>query len=78
MKLAAERLLDQPPTSFLPGRDHQGEGLGPPLLDARLRPMGADGVHDQRHEWHPRLRRTEPPQRIQKADALHAEVLQGG
>jgi hypothetical protein len=47
MKLAPELLLYQLLTQFLPRFDPQREALGPSLLDARLHPMRADGVHDQ-------------------------------
>jgi hypothetical protein len=46
IKFASELLLYQLLTQFLPGFDQKGEALGPPLLDARLHPMGAHGVHD--------------------------------
>jgi hypothetical protein len=49
MKLTLECLLYQLPTPFLSGCDHEREALGSPLPNARLRPMGAYGVHDQRH-----------------------------
>ena len=49
-------------TQFLPGCDHQEEGLGSPLLDARLYPKRACRIHDQSHEWHPRMWRADPAQ----------------
>jgi hypothetical protein len=49
--------------------------LGPPLFDARLHPMRAGGVDDQRSSWDTGARRAEPPQRIEEADPLHANVL---
>jgi hypothetical protein len=78
IKLASDLLVYQLLTQCLPGFDHQREALGSPLLDARLHPMGADGVHDQRSEWHASMWRTEPPQRVEEADPLHADTLQGG
>jgi hypothetical protein len=78
IKLASELLLDQLLTQFLPGFDHQREALGPPFLDARFHAMRSDGVDAQRASWDPGTRRTEPPQRIQKAHPLHAEVLAHG
>ena len=48
IKLASELLLYQLLTQCLPGFDHQREALGPPFLDARLHPMRACGVHNQR------------------------------
>jgi hypothetical protein len=47
VKLAPARVLEQLLPQCLPGCDHQREGLGTPLLDARLHLMGAYGVHDQ-------------------------------
>ena len=47
MKLSLKFSLYQLLTQCLPGFHHQGETLGPPLLDARLHPMGADGIDDQ-------------------------------
>jgi hypothetical protein len=78
MKLTSELLLEQRLTQFLPGFDHQREALGAPLLDARLHPMGASGVHDQRHSWSASAWRAEPPQRIQNADPLPAEMVTCG
>jgi hypothetical protein len=78
MKLAAELLLYQLLTQFLPGLDHQGETLGPPFLDARLHAMRSDGVDDQRSSRDPGARRAEPPQSLQTADPLHADVLDHG
>jgi hypothetical protein len=78
MKLASELLLDQLLTQFLPGFDHQRETLGPPFLDAWLYSMRSDGVDDRRSSWDPGARRAEPPQRLQNADPLHADVLEHG
>jgi hypothetical protein len=63
MKLTSELWLDQLLTQFLPGFDHEREALGPPLLDARLHPMRADGVHDQGPSRHTGARGAEPPRR---------------
>jgi hypothetical protein len=49
MQLSSECLLEQLLTPFLPGCDQARDALGAPLLNARLYPMGAYGVHDQRH-----------------------------
>jgi hypothetical protein len=65
-------------TQFLPGFDHKWEALGPPFLDARLYSMRSDGVDDQRSSWDSGAWRAEPSQRIQKADPLHAGVLEHG
>jgi hypothetical protein len=78
MKLTSELLLYQRLSQFLPGLDHEREALGPPLLDARLHPMRADRVDEQGASRHPGARGAEPPQRLHKADPLHAEVLQCG
>src|SRR5882724_5656726 len=78
IKLASELLLYELLTQCLPGFDHERKALGPPLLDTRLHPMGACRVHNQRHEWHARTWRAEPPQRIEEADPLHAGVLEPG
>jgi hypothetical protein len=75
MKIASERLLDQRPAQFLSGFNHEREALGSPLFDPRLCPMRADGIDAQGPSRDPSARRAEPPQRIHKADALHAEVL---
>ena len=75
MKLASERLLDQLPAQCLSGFHHEREALGSPLFDPRLCPMRADRVDHQGPSRYPRARRAEPPQRIHKADALHADVL---
>src|SRR5918997_1279050 len=75
MKLVSELVLDQLLTQFLPGFDHKWEALGPPFLDARLHSMRSDGVDDQRSYRDAGAWPTEPPQRIQKADPLHAGVL---
>jgi hypothetical protein len=47
IKLAPERLPYQLLSQFLPGFEHQGEGLGPPLLDARFHPIRTHGVDAQ-------------------------------
>jgi hypothetical protein len=47
MKLASARLVEQLLTQFLPGLDHEGEGLGSPFLDPRLHSMRSTGVDDQ-------------------------------
>jgi hypothetical protein len=78
MKLAAALVLDQLPAQFVPGFDHEGKALRAPLLDPRLHPMGACGVHDQRYSWHAGTWCAEPPQRIQEADPLHVAVLEHG
>jgi hypothetical protein len=78
MKLASELLRDQRLTQCLPGLDHQREALGPPFLDMRLSAMRSDGGDDQRFSRDSRAWRAEPPQRIQKADPLPAEVLEPG
>ncbi len=75
MKLASELLLHQLLTQFVPGLDHARETFGSRLFDARLHPMGAYGVHDQRHSWSASAWCVEPPQRIQKADPLHSDML---
>jgi hypothetical protein len=49
-KLTLGFLVYQLPTQFLWGCDHERKALGSPLPDARLHPMGAYGVHDQRHK----------------------------
>jgi hypothetical protein len=76
MKLAFELLLDQLLAQYLPGFEHQGETLGPPLLNARRHPMGACRVDDQRPSRHAGTWRAEPSQRIQEADLLHVNVLE--
>ena len=43
IKLGSEPLLYDLLTQCVPGFDHEWEALGSPLLDARLRPMGAYG-----------------------------------
>jgi hypothetical protein len=78
MKLAAQCWLDQLLTQFVPRFDHDGEGLGAALLDARLQAMRSDGVDTQGSSWHPRARRAEPPEGIEKTDPLHNEVLKDG
>src|SRR5688500_8577494 len=49
MKLDFELLLCRLLTQCSPGFDHERETLGPPLLDARLHPMGAYRDHNQCH-----------------------------
>jgi hypothetical protein len=49
MKLTSTLLLYQLLTQYVPGCDHEREALGAPFLDARLHPMGADGINDQAH-----------------------------
>jgi hypothetical protein len=49
MKIASGLLRYQLLTQCLPGVDHQGAALGPPLLDARLHTMGACMVNTRRH-----------------------------
>jgi hypothetical protein len=44
MKLASELRLDQLLTQFLPGFDHQGEGLGPPFLTRGSARCGRRGL----------------------------------
>jgi hypothetical protein len=78
MKLASELLVDQLLTPCVPGCDHQGEGLGPPLLDPRLYPMRPEGIDDQSPYRDPGTWRAEPPQGIQEADPLHADMLPCG
>ena len=78
IKLASELSLDQLLTQFLPGFDHTREALGPPFLDARFHAMRSDRVDDQPSSWDAGARRAEPPQRIQKAKPLHADVLEHG
>jgi hypothetical protein len=78
MKLTSELLLDQLLTQYVSGCDHAWEALGPPLLDARLHPMGARRVDDQRRSRHTSTGRTEPAQGIQEADPLHGDVLAPG
>jgi hypothetical protein len=46
IKLAPARLRYQLLTQCVPGFDHQGEGLGSSLFDARLHAMRADGVDE--------------------------------
>src|SRR5262245_61655386 len=75
MKLTSELLLQQRLTQFLPGCDPPREALGAPLLEARLHPRGASGVHDQRHSWAASAGRAAPPQRLQTADPLHGAML---
>jgi hypothetical protein len=74
MKLTSALMLDQPLTQCLARRDHQGEGLRPPFLDARLHAIRAGGIDDQRLSRHPGARRAEPPQGIEDADALDANM----
>jgi hypothetical protein len=78
IKLGSDLLVYPLLTQCLPGFDHQWEALGAPLLDPRLHPMGTDGVHDQRPEWHASMWRPEPPQRIEDADPLHVDAVQDG
>jgi hypothetical protein len=78
IKLAAEHWLEQLLTQFVPRFDHQGEGFGPPFLDARLHAMRSDGVGAHDSSWDPSARGAEPSERIHKADPLHAEVLKYG
>jgi hypothetical protein len=78
MKLTSDFLLYQLLTQSLPGCDHEGEALGPPLLDARLHARRSDGVDDQPAERYPAARGAEPPERIQEADPLYADVLAHG
>jgi hypothetical protein len=78
MKLAAELLLDQLSTQCLPGCDHAGEALGAPFLDTGLHPMRANRGDEPGASRRPGAGCTQPPPRIQNADPLHAEVLQGG
>jgi hypothetical protein len=78
MKLASELLLEQLLTQCLPGFDQQREALGAPFLDARLHSMRSDRVDDQRASRDAGARRAEPPQRIQNADPLHADVVKQG
>jgi hypothetical protein len=78
MKLASKLLVYQLLTQFLPGFDHQREALGPPFLDTRLYAMRSDGVDDQRFSRDSGAWRAEPPQRLQNADPLHAEVWEQG
>ena len=47
IKLASARLVEQLLPQFLPGLDHEGEGLGSPFLDTRLHSMRSTGVYDQ-------------------------------
>jgi hypothetical protein len=77
MKLTLEFLLYQLLTQCLPGFNHKRKALGPPLLDARLHPMGANRDNHQRHSWHASTWRAEPPEGIQEADPLHGGVLEG-
>jgi hypothetical protein len=74
MKLTSEFLLSQRLTQCLPGCAHHWAALGPPLLDARLHPVGANRAQQQRHSWPASTRRAEPPQGIQDADPLHGGV----
>jgi hypothetical protein len=60
IQLTSRLLLEQLLAQCLPGFDHQGETLGPPLLDARLHAMRSDGVDDQCSQWHSGARRAEP------------------
>jgi hypothetical protein len=78
MKFTAALVLDQLPTPCLAGLAHQGEALGPPLLDARLHTVGVNRANHQRHSWPARTWRAEPPQRIHKAAPLHGDVLAYG
>jgi hypothetical protein len=78
MKLASDRLLDQPLTQCLPRLDHTRETLRPPFLDAWLHAMRSDGVDDQGCSRDSGARRAEPAQRIQKAEAFYGEVLEHG
>ena len=78
MKLASDRVVYQLLTQGLPGLDHQGETLRLPFLDARLHSMRSDGVNAPGSSRDPGARRAEPPQRIQKADALYGEVWEDG
>jgi hypothetical protein len=76
MKLSWEFLLYQLRTQCLPGLDQQREGFRPPLLDARLHPLWADGIDNQSPSRHLGAQGPEPPQGIYKADPLSAEMLQ--
>jgi hypothetical protein len=78
MKLASELWLDQLLTQCLPGFAHEREALGAPFLDTRLHAMRSDGVDEQRASRDAGAWRAEPPQRLQQADPLHAEVLTQG
>jgi hypothetical protein len=49
IKLTLEFLLYQLLTQCLPGFNHKRKALGPPLLDARLHPMGANRDNHQCH-----------------------------
>jgi hypothetical protein len=74
MKFSFAFLSYQLLTQGLPGVHPPGEGLGPPLLDARLHPMGADGIDEQGSSRHLGAQGAEPPQGIDNADPLEAEV----
>ena len=78
MKGASERLLDQLLTQFLPGFDHTRAALGPPFLDARFPARRSDRGDDQPSSWDAGARRAEPPQRLQNAQPLPADVVAHG
>ena len=78
MKLAPECVLDQLPAQCLSGLNHPWAALGSPLLDPRLPPIGACGVHAQRYEGHAGTWRAAPPPRSEAADPLHGDVSEGG
>jgi hypothetical protein len=56
MQLAPELLVYHLLTQCLPGFEHQGEALGPPVLDTRPYSMRSDRIDDQRAS------RRQPPQ----------------
>jgi hypothetical protein len=78
MKLTSELLRDQLLTPYVSGFDHQGEGLGSSLLDARLHPMRSGGVDEQRSSRYLGARRAEPAQGIPTAAPFHLELLEPG
>ena len=78
MKLTSELLLDQLLTQYVSGFDHQGEGLGSSLPDARLHPMRSGGVDEPRSSRYLGARRAEPAQGIPKADPFHRNLLEPG
>src|SRR6266542_5821889 len=78
MKLGSNRSLYQLVTQFVSWLAHEGELFRPPLLHARLHTMRTRRIDDQGHQRHTSAWRTEPAQRVQKADACHVHPLELG
>ena len=75
MKLASDRLLYQLLTHSCRGLIMKGNLFGRRFLTRGSTRLGRMGL-TMRPLRHPRARRSEPPQRIQKADPLHGHVLE--